>query len=165
MPEPPAALWIGGPPGIGGPLSIVSAFEPPLAHLQHHSLPPAPPHSLPTAASLLAQTADRHQRGGASAGGELDEEAANVHIDNLELDEQRDEEEDEDVVGEEQEEIRVRRADTTESALGSPSSPDPEGRDRMEQESESPRAPAQTLRRTRDVEIDFNFRLSSENYR
>lgn len=164
MPEPPAALWIGGPPGIGGPLSIVSAYEPPLAQLQHHSLPPAPPHPLPEAACLLAQAADRHQRGSASAGSELDEEAADIHVDHLELDEQCDEEE-EDVVGEEPEEVRVRRADTTESVLGSPNSPDQEGRDRMEQESESPRAPAQTLRRTRDVEIDFNFRLSSDNYR
>ena len=175
----PSALWDGGPPGVGGPLSLISPYEAaPIAHLPH--APQAALRSLSLPERLLVQAATNRHRGGAAGAGALDvdrnhvdplDEEVNVNV-NLQ-DEALEEEVEKEVEQEEEQEVSVRRADTTECALGSPGSPRDFSRcrsagrdDRMEHDAESPRVPraaAEGLHRTLYAAADF--RLASEHYR
>ena len=181
----PNALWAGGPPGVGGPLALISPFEAtPIAHLPHSPLAPLAalrPHSLPEPDRLLVQAAtNRHRfRGGAAGAGGLDADRTHV-VDpldegvNLNVNESVNENENfhDEPLEELDEEVRVRRADTTECAPGSPGSPRPLARsrsagrdDRMEQDAESPRVPGAAESRHRTMDAATCLRLSSEHYR
>ena len=179
----PSALWTGGPPGVGGPLSLISPYDAtPIAQLPHAPQAALRPHSLPEADRLLVQAAtNRHRcRGGAAGAGGLDvdrnhvdplDEEVNVNV-NVDSHDEALEEEVEEEAKREEEVLRVWRADTTECALGSPGSPRAlshsrsAGRDeRMEHDAESRRVPGATeaLHRTPDAAADV--RLASEHYR